>query len=177
VTIDTERLILRPWRDEDCGALLRQASEPEVRRYLGPAPTAEDIAARISRQRDHQARLGHCFWAVERREEGDLIGLCGLQPAPAGSPVEGDIEVGWQLSGAHWGRGYAREAAAASLAWAWSNLAVARIVSITVAANTRSWRLMERLGMVRRPDLDFLHPKLADDDPLKPHIAYVKDRP
>jgi len=175
--IETERLILRPWRDEDSGALLRQASEPEVLRYLGAAPTADDIAARIARQSAHQARLGHCFWAVERREEGDLIGLCGLQPAPAGTPIEGDIEIGWQLSAAHWGQGYAREAAEASLAWAWENLSVPRIVSITVAANRRSWALMERLGMVRRPDLDFLHPKLADGDPLKPHIAYVKDRP
>jgi len=175
--IGTERLILRGWRDEDCGALLRQASEPEVLRFLGAAPTAQDVADRIARQRAHQARLGHCFWAVERREEGDLIGLCGLQPAPAETPIEGDIEIGWQLSGAHWGRGYAREAAEASLVWAWENLSLPRIVSITVAANRRSWGLMERLGMVRRPDLDFLHPKLADGDPLKPHIVYVKDRP
>jgi RimJ/RimL family protein N-acetyltransferase len=173
--IETPRLLLRPWRDEDAEPFFRQAFDPDVLRYLGPTPDRASIAERIARQRDHQARLGHCFWAVDRREDGALIGLCGLQPAPAETPVEGDIEIGWQLGRPWWGQGYAREAAAATLAWGRAHLDVPRIVSITVAANRRSWSLMERLGMVRRPDLDFLHPKLADGDPLKPHITYVMD--
>jgi RimJ/RimL family protein N-acetyltransferase len=175
--IETGRLVLRPWRDEDAEPFLRLSSDSEVLRYLGPAPDREAIDARIARQRDHQARLGHCFWAVERRQDGALLGLCGLQPAPPATPVEGEVEIGWQLGRDHWGLGYAREAAAASLGWGWANLGVPRIVSITVPANRRSRGLMERLRMVRRPDLDFLHPRLADGDPLKPHVTYVIDRP
>jgi RimJ/RimL family protein N-acetyltransferase len=76
-----------------------------------------------------------------------------------------------------WGRGYAAEAARACLDWAWANLGVPRIVSFTTPANEPSWRLMERLGMVRRPDLDFAHPQFPPDHPLSRHITYVIERP
>jgi hypothetical protein len=50
-------------------------------------------------------------------------------------------------------------------------------MAITTLANTRSWGLMERLGMVRHPDEDFDHPDLAEGDPLRPHILYRIQRP
>jgi len=76
-----------------------------------------------------------------------------------------------------WGQGYAREAAEASLAWGWANLDCARIVAITVPANKRSWGLMERLGMSRRPELDFGHTLFPKGHPLHRHITYAIGRP
>ncbi len=83
-----------------------------------------------------------------------------------------EVEIGWRLRHDAWGQGYAREAAEATLAWGQA-AGRPRIIAMTVAANTRSWGLMERLGMLRRPDLDFAHPALAADDPLCAHIVYA----
>jgi len=85
--------------------------------------------------------------------------------------------MGWRLRRDAWGQGYAIEAARACLDWAWSNLKADRIVAITVPANRASWSVMERLGMIRRPDLDFAHPNFAADHPLSAHITYVMERP
>jgi RimJ/RimL family protein N-acetyltransferase len=175
--IETARLLIRPWRDEDSEPFFDINSDPEVLRFLGPPGSRSESDTAIERQRALQAELGYCFWALERREDGALLGFCGLKPGVAGTPVADDLEIGWRLGSPYWSRGYALEAASACLDWAFAALDVPRIVAITVAANRRSWGLMERLGMRRRPDLDFLHPALADGDPLKPHIAYVKDRP
>lgn len=175
--IETERLRIREWRGEDAEPFFRINSDPQVLRYLGPRGTREESDAAIARQRALQAERGYCFWALERREDGTFLGFCGLKPGVPATPIAGDLEMGWRLGSPHWGVGYAREAAAACLDWAFARLDVPRVVAITVAANVRSWGLMERLGMTRRPDLDFLHPALADGDPLKPHIAYAMDRP
>ena len=89
-------------------------------------------------------------------------------------PIEGEVEIGWRLAHKHWGQGYALEAAQASLDHGFGPLGLSRITSFTVPRNTRSWGLMERLGMERREDLDFEHPDLAPGHPLRPHIVYVK---
>jgi len=175
--IETVRLVLRGWRDEDAEPFFCINSDPEVARFLGPAPTREQSDASIARQRALQQTRGHCFWAMERKEDGLLLGFCGLKPGVEGTPIAEAVEIGWRLGRIFWGKGYAREAAEASLGWAWANLDVPRVASITVLDNRRSWGLMERLGMARRPDLDFLHPALAEDDPLRPHISYAKERP
>jgi RimJ/RimL family protein N-acetyltransferase len=176
--IETPRLLLRNWRDADAAPFNAMCSDPEVMRYLGPLQTMAETQAVIARIRALQADTGYTFWAVERREDGQFLGFCGLKTPPPGIAVlVGEIEIGWRLARAAWGAGYAREAAQASLAWGWENLPNDRIMAMTVTANTRSWGLMERLGMVRRPDMDFAHPALVDGDPLKPHIVYVIDRP
>ena len=103
--------------------------------------------------------------------------MCGLKIGTVG-PIDGEIEIGWRLGETVWGRGYGREAASACLDWAWANLTARdHVFAITVAANSRSWGLMERLGMRRRRDLDFDHPSFAEGHPLRPHITYVIERP
>jgi RimJ/RimL family protein N-acetyltransferase len=176
--IETERLIVRPWRDADRASYLATCNTDAVTAHLGGPASVEEIDAALERIRASQEENGFCFWAVERRSDGAFLGYCGLKVAnDGGSPIDGEIEIGWRLSENAQGHGYATEAAAACLEWAWANLDVARIVAITVPANARSWRVMERLGMTRRPDLDFAHPKFASDHPLSRHISYVMDRP
>ena len=176
--IETERLIIRPWRDGDRADYLATCNSPEVTAHLGGPATVEDIDSAIARIQKSQEENGFCFWALERKSDGAFLGYCGLKIArDEGTPIEGDIELGWMLREDAWGQGYASEAARACLGWAWSNLDVARIVSITVPANERSWGVMERIGMVRRPDLDFDHPLFDRGHPLSRHIAYVAERP
>ncbi len=172
----TDRLVLRGWRDADHAPLLALCRDRRVMEFLGPAQTAEDVAAAIARQRAVQAAHGHCFWAMERRADGAMLGFCGLQPGPDGTPIAGRIEIGWRLAVDAWGQGYAREAAQASLDWAWANLDAESVWAITVPANARSRGLMERLGMRRHPDLDFDHPAVPAGSPLRRHITYSIDR-
>jgi RimJ/RimL family protein N-acetyltransferase len=174
--IETARLILRPWRAADLPEFVRITNTPAVMEFLGGVQELSEFDATLTRVQACQAANGFCFWLVDLRADGSLLGYCGLKIATAG-PLTGEIEVGWRLREDAWGRGYAREAASASLEWAWRNLDCARIVAFTVESNTRSWGLMERLGMRRRREWNFEHPALPPGHPLRPHITYTIDRP
>lgn len=175
--IETGRMILRGWREGDIAPFHAMGQDPEVMQFLGPAYDWDAAASVIARQNAMLDEHGHCFWALERKADGAFIGFCGLKPGVAGTPVEGQIEIGWRLARAYWGQGYAREAAQAALAWAWINTAAPLVAAITVPANESSWGLMERLGMTRFPGEDFDHPILAEGDPLRRHLVYRIQRP
>ena len=175
--VETERLVLRAWRAEDAAPFHAMCTDPEVMAYLGPPLSRADVEAAIVRQNGFQSGHGYCFWAIERRADGAMLGFCGLKPGPERTPLHARIEIGWRLRRDAWGQGYAREAARASLDWGWANLPDDAIWAMTNIANSRSWGLMERLGMARRAELDFDHPALGADDPLRPHIVYGADRP
>jgi len=176
--IETERLLLRSWRDADHIPFFEMCQSPAVMACLGGIATGEQVEAAIARIHACEAENGYCFWALERKSDGAFLGFCGLKIAQEGeAPVTGEIEIGWRLRQQDWGKGYAREAALASLRWAWANLDVPRVISMTVPANRRSWGLMERIGMMRRPDLDFGHPLFPENHPLNRHIVYAADRP
>lgn len=170
--IQTERLKLRPWRDEDVAELMRVTNTPEVMEYFGGVKEEEEFRAAHDRMRASLADEGFCFWLMERKEDGATLGICGLKRGSV-APILGEIEIGWRLRRDAWGQGYAREAAEASLAWAWGHLPCENIFAITVPGNERSWRLMERLGMRRRRDLDFAHPNFAADHALSAHVTYM----
>lgn len=175
--IESERLILRGWIGSDRAPFHAMGNDALVMEYLGPPQSIEDIDAAMARQNGLLADVGHCFWAIERKGDGAFLGFCGIKPGAVGTPIEGRIEIGWRLGSAHWGKGYAREAAEASLGWGWANLDVDSIWAITVLGNLRSWGLMERLGMTRHPELGFDHPQPDLDPRLVPHITYSMGRP
>lgn len=176
--IETGRLILRAWRDGDRAAYADMCASPAVMQHLGGPHGDAEIDAALARNERCRAERGHCFWAIERRSDGAFLGFCGLRVVDdPRRPVHGEIEIGWRLRADAWGRGYAREAAAASLDWGFGNLDTGRIIAFTVPANTRSWGLMERLGMARSPELDFGHPAFIEGHPLHRHITYAIERP
>ena len=176
--ITTPRLILRSWQDSDRAPFNAMGRDPGVMQHLGPLQTGCETDAVIDRLSAVEAATGHTFWAIERSEDTQFLGFCGLKIAPENIPgIAGAIEIGWRLRSDCWGKGYAREAAQASLDWGWANLPTDRIIAITTPANHRSQGLMLRLGMVRRRDLDFDHPALAKYDPLRPHVTYEIFRP
>jgi RimJ/RimL family protein N-acetyltransferase len=157
MTIETARLRLRDWREEDIQPFIRHLNVEPVMRWLGGVRTEEQQTA-VVRERfiAWQEARGFTFWAVERKEDGELLGFCGLKIADdPGSPVEGEFEIGWRLREDAWGKGYAKEAAIGSLDFAFGRLGAERVVALTVEGNRPSWGLMLRLGMTRRPDLDY----------------------
>lgn len=165
--IETARLALRPWRYRDRLPFRDMCRDPQVMAMLGGPLRGRAFEDRLAGLRAADA-MGIGMRAVERREDGAFLGYCGLKCAGMSpSPVAGRVEIAWGLAHAHWGHGYALEAARAVL-----DHASGPVIAFTARANARSWGLMARLGMTRRPDLDFDHPSLAPDDPLRPHIVY-----
>ena len=169
--IETARLVMRSWRDADVAPFQAICSDPEVMATLGPPLDMEETAALIERVRLREAEDGHTFWALERREDARLIGWCGIIRGNVG-PIDGKAEIGWRLARDCWGAGYATEAARGAIDWAFAHLPDDDVWAITWRENVRSQAVMERLGMIRRPDLDFDHPKLAEEDPLRPHVTF-----
>lgn len=162
--VETERLRLRNWRAEDAEPFHRHTNTGAVMRWLGGVKSRDVIEWAVrERFMAWQAERGFTFWLVERKEDGALLGFCGLKLGddPA-SPVEGDMEIGWRLREDAWGKGYAREAAAAALDFAFGRLGAERVVALTVEGNAASWGLMLRLGMTRRPELDYTGPDWAE---------------
>ena len=178
MTIETARLILRPWREADKPAFNAIINTPAMMEHFGGVKPRADLDALLDRQMEAQRIEGFSMWAVDLRATGELAGICGLRLMPRpDTPVTGDLEIGWRIAEKHWGTGIAREAAAASLAWGWANTDRPRCIAYTVAANTRSWGLMLRLGMERRADLDFALDLYPAGDPIGAMVVYAIERP
>lgn len=174
MTMETPRLRLREWRDSDREPFAAMNADPAVMEHF---PTRLDRAgsdALVDRIRAHFDRHGFGLWALELPGTAPFIGFTGLQVTPF---REEWIEVGWRVARAHWGTGLAPEAARAVVAWSFARLGLDEIVSMTVPANERSWRVMEKLGLTRDPADDFDHPRLAADSPLRRHVLYRVKRP
>jgi RimJ/RimL family protein N-acetyltransferase len=176
VVAETERLRLRTWDDEDELRFYEVMNTPAVMRWLGGLQSPEEWSAAYRRLREYERDFGFTFWIVERRSDDAILGLCGLKRANApGATFQGEVEIGWRLSEDAWGRGYAKEAAIASLDLAFDRFAVPRVVAITSLANLPSQGLMIRLGMKRREDLDFIDERFPVDSDVNPQITFVID--
>ena len=170
--LTTERLLLRGWRASDREPFAAMNADPEVMRHFPGVLDRAESDALVDRIGDHWRREGVGLWAVERNEDGRLLGFTGLSRMVFEAPFTPAIEVGWRLAREAWGQGYATEAARASLEYGFRELGLEEIVSFTVPANTRSRAVMERLGMTRDPGGDFEHPRIPVGHPLRPHVLY-----
>jgi RimJ/RimL family protein N-acetyltransferase len=170
--IDTARLRLRRWTTRDLPALAAINADPEVSRHLmGPLDTAT-TRTMIQRIEAHFAVHGFGLWAVERRDDGALLGYAGLQVVPFEAAFTPAIEAGWRLAASAWGKGYATEAACAAIDDGFDRLRIDEIVAFTANENQRSEHVMQRIGMRRDPDGDFEHPRLPEQHPLRAHRLY-----
>ena len=170
-TLRTARLLLRPWRDNDRAPFAALNADPKVMEHFPRTSTREETDVWVDRIVARMERQGFGLWAVEVAGVADFIGFIGLNPADAvlGRPV---LEIGWRLAAEHWGRGYATEGARASLAHAFDVLGKDEVVSFTTTANQRSRRVMEKLGLVHRPEDDFDHPGVPPTWPGRRHVLY-----
>ncbi len=101
-----------------------------------------------------------------------MVGQCGLNEPSYPLPFSPCVEIGWRIARAFWGEGYVTEAGRAALAFGFESLGLDVVYAFTVAANARSWRVMERLGFARVPGGDFDHPMVAEGHPLRRHVLY-----
>ena len=146
VVLITPRLFLRTFRRQDLPLYAALNADPEVVRYLGGVPLTREHSDSIAEwAQERYAEEGIGLLAVERREDGAFLGMCGLHHQ---SSYPDDVEVAWRLAHEHWGHGYATEAATGWLDHAFGPLDLPRVISITDPPNVRSLAVMRRLGMV-----------------------------
>ena len=168
--LETPRLILRKPAEGDAGLQFRVLNTPAVMAHIGGVKTLAEIEERHARIAASFARDEFGFLMMIEKS-GELVGYCGLKrvDSPLARNV-GDHEMGWLVREDRWRRGYAEEAMRAVLGWAFGPVGAPRVVALTSPANEPSWRLMEKLGMERRRDLDFDDPDFPPED--NPTILY-----
>lgn len=174
--METERLIMRRWREADRRPFAELNADPEVMEHF-PAPlTREQSDAMVDRIESAFDEHGYGLWALEVRATGEFVGFTGLAWQTFEAHFTPALEVGWRLARSAWGQGYASEAARAAIGYGFGPAGQDGIVSMTTVANLRSRAVMERLGMTRDPADDFDHPRIPAGSPVRPHVLYRLSR-
>jgi RimJ/RimL family protein N-acetyltransferase len=171
IELDTERLRLRQWREEDREPFATLNADLRVMEFF-PAPLDRVTSdGMLDRCKSLISERGWGLWAVELKATREFIGYVGLHVPVPELPCSPCVEIGWRLAAPYWGYGYATEAAVAALEVGFDRLHLSEIVSFTTLSNTRSRRVMERLGMQFTGEL-FEHPALPINHPLRLHCLY-----
>lgn len=170
--LETERLRLRRWRPEDREAYAALNADPRVMEFFPSTRTRAESDASADLIEEHFARHGFGSWVLEIRGVAPFAGLVGLAVMTIDVPFLPAVEVGWRLAHAHWGQGYAPEAARACIDYGLQERALDELVAITAVRNARSRRVMEKLGMTHDPAENFEHPGVPVGSPLREHVLY-----
>jgi len=148
--LETERLLLRGWRDEDLEPYAALCADPQVMRWLGPKGTPmtrEQSAEQLAFFRRHWDEHGFGLWCVTAKPDDTCLGFVGLAVPTFLPEILPAVEIGWRLAAPAWGHGYATEGARAVVTYAFDTVGLDRIVSVTRRPNRGSWNIMEKLGM------------------------------
>ncbi len=175
LVLETERLVLRRVDEGDAAIQHRLLNTPAVMKHLGGVKELHEIEAKHAKTMACFAREGFGFMMLVEKESGEMVGHAGLKRVDHPlAPNRGDMEIGWLVREDRWRIGYAMEAALAVRDLAFATHDAPLLVALTSQANIGSWRIMEKLGMRRRKDLDFTDPNFPPED--NPTIQYSVDR-
>lgn len=170
--LETDRLILRTWRDNDLQPMFEINQDPKVMEYFPTLKSLEETEKFIEGANIHFKKHGFTLYAVEIKELHKCIGFIGLSIADFEAHFTPATEISWRLSSKHWRQGLATEGAKTVLDYAFRKLEIPEVVSFTTMANTKSIRVMQKIGLQHNAEDDFDHPKLDDNSPLKRHVLY-----
>lgn len=168
--LETERIILRRWKNEDFEVFSALNADKNVMEFFPSTLTPEETSAMIDRIEAHFQKHGFGLWAMELKSTGEFIGFNGLSVPNFESYFTPCVEIGWRMSDKFWGKGLASEAAREVLKYGFSQLNLEEIVSFTATVNIRSISVMKRIGMSFSGE--FNHPKLAPESNLCRHVLY-----
>lgn len=170
ITYETERLILRQWREEDIIPFAAMNADERVMEYFPRILTLKETSNMIERIHDKINTNGFGFYACELKESAQFIGFIGLNIPDFNADFMPCVEIGWRLAREFWGSGYAKEGALKCLTLGFNDFMLDEIVSFAAHQNRRSWQLMDRIGMTYSGK--FYHPKLAINHCLNPLVLY-----
>lgn len=168
--LETERLILRHWKQSDYLPFIEMGQDPEVMKYLPKLLTKNESLEIIKKIEGIFEKNHWGFWAIELKENGTFIGFIGLHDQPEQFDFSPCVEIGWRLAREYWGKGYATEGAKAALDYAFNKLNLSKVVSFTSIANEPSESVMKKIGMTKVKY--FNHPEFSSNPSIEKHILY-----
>ena len=170
--LSSARLRLRPWAEADRVPFAAMHADPLVMQFM-PAVLGDDqCSVLVERNLEHWREHGFGLWSLEVKGGPTFVGYAGLLRTSFVAPFTPSVEIDWMLARDAWRQGYAVEAASAICMRAFDVLGIDELVSFTVPENSRSRRVMERLGMKRNETEDFDHPRLPEGHSLRRHVLY-----
>ena len=172
--IETPRLLLGGWEENDFNIFTTMNADSEVMRYF-PETYSHDLTKHLYNDIQKEfSEFGYGLYAVREKSTYRFIGFIGFHNANFESNFCPCIEIGWRLHKLFWNKGYATEGAKACLQYGFDKLNFDRIYSFTSVQNIPSQRVMQKIEMQKYGNFD--HPKVPENHPLRPHICYVIDK-
>ncbi len=168
--IETPRLLLRTWKEDDLHTFRQMNADREVMRYFPATLTSAETDRFYNAIQTEFLTCGYGWYAVEDKENREFIGFIGLHRATFAADFTPCTEIGWRLKKEAWGKGYATEGAAACLNYGFNACKLSEIFSFTAEINQPSQRVMNKIGM--RLSHTFDHPNVPDGHPLRRHVLY-----
>ena len=172
--ITTTRLKLRHWQEEDQQPFIKMNMDKDVMQFFPDLQTAEETLAQIGRIKQQFTDFGYGFYAIERIDNGQFVGFTGFAHPRFESHFTPCVEIGWRLSKANWGHGFATEAALACIHHGFKHLGFKEILSWTATINKPSIHVMEKAGLKKTGE--FEHPLIPEGHILKTHVLYKIER-
>lgn len=172
IYIETERLYLRDWIEADVPTFAKMNADEQVMEYFLKPLSREESIDMLKIIKTEIASSGFGFFALERKEDGALLGMVGLHQVGFDVDFVPAVEIGWRLLPAYWGKGYTPEAALGSFQFAKEQLSMEEIVAFTALPNKKSQRVMQKIGMEFEKEFD--HPLVSAGHPLQRHVLYKK---
>ena len=170
--LQTSRLILRNWKQNDIEPFAILNSDPRVCQFLPNVLSQEETLTSVIKIQSHFKKHAFGLFAVELISTKTFIGFVGLKYFSFDSHFTPSVQLAWRLSWKNWGQGLATEATQKVTQYGFETLGLPEILAITAKNNQGSRRVMEKLGMFTNEDENFLHPQLEYSHPLAEHVLY-----
>jgi len=170
--LETDRLLLRQWKESDLAVFQKLNSDPEVMEYFPSTLNQEESNVVAQKCKELISSRGWGFWAVELKSSSEFVGFVGLHKPSESLPFAPCVEIGWRLLKQFWGNGYATEAGGKALEYAFNELNLNEVVSFTTTSNVRSRSVMDKLGL-KNSNQNFKHPDIPQGDLLSEHVLYT----
>ena len=170
IYMETQRLRLRDWEENDFAIFCEMNSDEEVMEYFPETLTAEESLHFNQAIQAELKESGFGLYAVEEKEQNEFIGFIGFHKATFEADFTPCVEIGWRLKREAWGKGFATEGARACLHYGFTELGIEEVYSFTSEINEPSQNVMKKIGLEFKQF--FEHPKLPLDSPLRKHVLF-----
>jgi len=168
--LTSARLGFRNWRESDLSEFAKINADPDVMEHFPKPLTEEETSEFIDRLIRHYQKHGFNYFATEVIATGELIGFIGLALQQYESEFTPAIDIGWRLKRSAWAKGYATEGAKRCLEFGFDELKLDKVISTCPSTNTRSEKVMQKIGMKKIGEFD--HPNLKEYPEIERCLCY-----